>query len=336
MTRQRAHVPIGVLVVAALGLGLATYLVVLHGARDIARALAGIGWGMIAIALAHLAQVVLSGRGWHAVARVEHAASMWIFVMARWIREGVSGLLPLTQIGGEVVSIRIVALHGVPNGVAASSMIADLGTQIASQALFTLLGLTMLIVDGHQGPVIQWTVLGLLASVSVLPAFFFAQRHGLLHATENLFIRIADRFPAFKGSSLEGLHDSIHRIFRQPQALLTSFHAHLLSWLIGALEIWLILHFLGADLGFREALVIESLSQVVRSVAFAVPGALGVQEGGFMLLGALYGLPPTTCLALSLAKRVRELVLGVPALLTWQFVEGRRWWTRRRQIPESG
>ena len=66
MTRQRAHVRVGVLVVAALGLGLATYLVVLHGVRDIARALAGIGWGIFAIASAHLAQVVLSGRGWHA------------------------------------------------------------------------------------------------------------------------------------------------------------------------------------------------------------------------------------------------------------------------------
>lgn len=332
--RARGHAQIGVLVIAALGLSLAAYLVVHHGVRDIARSLAGIGWGMLAIVVAHLAQVVLSGRGWHALARVEHEAPVWVFIMARWIREGVSGLLPLTQIGGEVVSIRIVALHGVRNAAAASSMIADLGTQIVSQAFFTLLGLSMLVVGGYQGAVVQWTVLCLVASVSVLPAFFIAQRRGLLRATENLFIKLADRFPAFKGSSLDGLHDSIHRIFRQPPALISSFHAHLLSWLLGAFEIWLILHFLGTGLGLREALVIESLSQVVRSVAFAVPAALGVQEGGFMLLGALYGLPAPTCLALSLAKRVRELLLGVPALLTWQYVEGRRWWTRRRRVRE--
>jgi putative membrane protein len=327
--RQGGHVKIGVLVLAALGLALAAYLVVHHGARDIAEALAGIGWGMLAILAAHAAQVLLSARGWHAVARVEQMAPVWVFLLARWIREAVSGLLPLTQIGGEVVSIRIVVLHGVRNSIAASSMIADLGTQIVSQAIFTLLGLAMLLVDGHQGPVIEWTVLGLLASLSVLPAFFFAQRRGLLRATENLFIELADRFPAFKGSSLDGLHDSIHRIFRRPPALIRSFHSHLLSWLLGAFEIWLILYFLGAEVGLREALVIESLSQVVRSVAFAVPSALGVQEGGFMLLGAIYGLSPQTGLALSLAKRVRELLLGLPALLVWQYLEGRHWWTRR-------
>ena len=333
--RDHGYVQIGVLVIAALGLGIAAYLVVHHGARDIASALAGIGWGMLVIIAAHAAQVVLSGHGWHAVASIEHAAPVRVFVLARWIREAVNGLLPLTQIGGEVVSLRILVLNGFRSGIAASTMIVDLGTQIMSQAIFTLLGLAMLIVDGHHGPVIEWTVIGLLASLSVLPAFFFAQRRGLLHATEDLFIKLVDRFPAFQGSSLDGLHDSIHRLFRQPLALLKSFNAHLLSWLLGAFEIWLILHFLGADASPREALVIESLSQVIRSVAFAVPGALGVQEGGFMLLGALYGLPPQTCLALSLAKRVRELLLGVPALLIWQTLEGRRWWARRRRTPEQ-
>lgn len=326
----RGSISLSVLVIAGVGLLLATGLVIHFGARDIAAAVAGIGWGMGAIVLAHIAQIWLSGQGWQAVASVARHAPVWVFAQARWIRESVSALLPLTQIGGEIVSIRVVVLHGFRSGLAAASMIADLAAQILSQAVFTLLGLSLLIIDGHQGPVVEWTVVGLLASLAVLPAFFFAQRRGLLRSTEALFIRIADRFPAFKGASLDGLHDGIHQLFAQPLALLRSFNAHLLSWLLGAFEIWLILHFLGVSLGAREALVIESLSQVVRSVAFAVPGALGVQEGGFMLIGAIYGLSPQTALALSLAKRVREIILGVPGLLAWQWLEGRRWWLRRR------
>jgi len=54
-----------------------------------------------------------------------------------------------------------------------------------------------------------------------------------------------------------------------------------------------------------------------------VPGALGVQEGGCVVLSAALGIGPETGLALSLIKRVRELVLGVPALLVWHFAEGR-------------
>jgi hypothetical protein len=56
----------------------------------------------------------------------------------------------------------------------------------------------------------------------------------------------------------------------------------------------------------------------VRAGAFAVPGALGVQEGGYVMLGRVVGIGPEIALALSLAKRVRELVLGIPGLIAWQ------------------
>ncbi len=71
-------------------------------------------------------------------------------------------------------------------------------------------------------------------------------------------------------------------------------------------------------------MLLESLILAVRASAFFVPGALGVQEGAFVLLGAVIGLSPEVALALSLIKRFRELVIGVPALLVWQFAEGRQ------------
>ena len=62
--------------------------------------------------------------------------------------------------------------------------------------------------------------------------------------------------------------------------------------------------------------------QAVRGAAFAIPGALGVQEGGYLLLAPLAGLHPDTALALSLAKRAREVLLGVPGLLHLHASEG--------------
>jgi hypothetical protein len=38
---------------------------------------------------------------------------------------------------------------------------------------------------------------------------------------------------------------------------------------------------------------------------------------------------PETALALSLVKRVRELLLGVPGLIVWQIAEGRHWLRKR-------
>ena len=71
-------------------------------------------------------------------------------------------------------------------------------------------------------------------------------------------------------------------------------------------------------------IVIESLLYAVRSVAFAVPNAVGVQEGAYIMLGAAFGLTPEVALALSLLKRARDLVIGVPALIAWQILESRR------------
>jgi hypothetical protein len=67
--------------------------------------------------------------------------------------------------------------------------------------------------------------------------------------------------------------------------------------------------------------VIESLAQAVRSVAFFVPGAVGVQEGGFVVVGALFGVPSDAALSISLTKRIRELGLGLPGLAAWQLQE---------------
>jgi hypothetical protein len=78
-----------------------------------------------------------------------------------------------------------------------------------------------------------------------------------------------------------------------------------------------------------EALILESLGQAIRAAAFAIPGALGVQESGFIVLGGVLGVPPAPSLALSLVKRARELALGLPGLIAWQITEGRDAWRPR-------
>lgn len=88
-----------------------------------------------------------------------------------------------------------------------------------------------------------------------------------------------------------------------------------------SLEIWLALYFLGARVSLAEAVVIESLIQAVSSVAFFVPGGLGVQEGGFVLIGGALGLDPSICLALAGARRIRDLLIFVPGLFAWQIAE---------------
>ncbi|HEV7832732.1 MAG TPA: lysylphosphatidylglycerol synthase domain-containing protein, partial [Caballeronia sp.] len=91
-----------------------------------------------------------------------------------------------------------------------------------------------------------------------------------------------------------------------------------LQCLATSLEIWLALYFLGSPISFAEAVMLESLIQALSSAAFFVPGALGIQEGGFVLIGGALGLDPSVSLALAGARRLRDLLVFVPGLFAWQ------------------
>jgi hypothetical protein len=71
------------------------------------------------------------------------------------------------------------------------------------------------------------------------------------------------------------------------------------------------------------AVAIEAVVQATRTIGFAVPGAVGLQEGAFLLAGAALGLPGEAALALALVKRGREIATGLPALFVWPFLERR-------------
>jgi uncharacterized membrane protein YbhN (UPF0104 family) len=106
-------------------------------------------------------------------------------------------------------------------------------------------------------------------------------------------------------------------------ALAQASAIHVLAWALGTFEVWLALTAMGVHVGLAEALVIESLGMAARSAGFVVPGALGVQEAGFILVCGLFQIHPDTAIALSMVKRVRELAVGLPGLIAWQWSEGK-------------
>ena len=79
-----------------------------------------------------------------------------------------------------------------------------------------------------------------------------------------------------------------------------------------------------------EAVAIESLGQGTRAAAFVLPGGLGVQDGTLAAASAIFGVPAEVALAMALIKRVPDLVLGIPALLAWQTLEGRQLLSKRK------
>jgi uncharacterized membrane protein YbhN (UPF0104 family) len=99
---------------------------------------------------------------------------------------------------------------------------------------------------------------------------------------------------------------------------------HLLCWVLGAGEAWVTLRLMGVDAGLGQALVVDSLGTAFRTLGFLVPGALGVQEAGYVIICALFGISPAGAVAFSLARRGRDLLIGLAGLGLWQMLEVRK------------
>ena len=304
----------------ALGLAVALSLIAANHAGQIAAAIAGAGWGIVLVIALHLPQTAASALGWRPLILGARPGFPLLFRL-RFVREAVNALLPVAQVGGDVVRARLLAQTGVPLDVSAASCTADLTMEMAAQAAFTLLGVAALFAGPRSQAAEGLAVGGAVAAVAVAAGFLAAQRLGLVGRLSGLLVRLGERarWPALGG--LQGLGEAVQRIYAQPGRLAASGAVHLVAWLLGVLETGAGLWALRLHPSWREALVVESLGQVVRALGFAIPGALGVQEGGYVLICSLFGIAPSEALALSLIRRVREIALGVPGLMLWQWSE---------------
>jgi len=122
-------------------------------------------------------------------------------------------------------------------------------------------------------------------------------------------------------TAIEALYDS-------PPRLAASAALHLLAWGASGGGTFIGFRLVGGHITLLNAIALEALLCAIRSIAAFVPAAIGVQEAGYAMLAPLFGLPAEMGLAVSLLKRAREIVLGVPALLYWQAFESRRAFTQ--------
>ena len=327
MSEHAKHVGVkaGLAVSAVLGIVSAVWLVAHFGLPEVGEAFLAIGWlGLAAMCAVHAVSLVLCALSWRVLIIDAPPAIALSCLWARWLRDGIGNILPIFPAAGEVLAARELGLRGVQAGTAAGSTIVDMTAEMVSQLLFTLLGLGLLVWQRPQTDYI-WRLSGGLGLATVLVAgFIIAQRKGLLRLLESLPAKLGMTQSWASLPEAQSIHTAIQRIYDEPTRVAGSVAIHVTAWIAGAAEAWTALWFMGHPISFCAVLIIESLVFALRTMAFAVPWAAGVQEGGYVMLGALFGLSPEVALALSLLKRARELSTGVPALLIWQASELRK------------
>lgn len=320
----------GVALCALAGIGLGTALILYFGLEQVGEAFLTAGWrGLAAMTGVYFAALVVCALAWRQLAIAPPRKATLIFHWARLLRDSVGNILAVVPAAGEIIAARELAIYGFSAGSAGATTIVDLTMEIVSLILFALLGLAILSWQ-QPGESIAWWSLGALAvSAVAMAGFIAAQRGGLFRFLESLADRLGLTAPWSEPDQSRSIHAAINDIYRVTSRPIASGALHFVAWVVGSGEAWLALSFMGHPLSFSDVLVIESLLLSLRMAVF-VPWAAGVQEGGYIALGALFGLGPDIALGLSLLKRAREILTGVPCLLVWQALETRRLWRTSR------
>jgi putative membrane protein len=308
------------------GLLLLIGLVVHEGLPDILQAFARAGWLLLLLVPARLVPLALDAQGWRILLEPidrQRRATLPFLLWVAAVREAIGRLLPVAGIGGEVVGIRLCRLRLDDTTAVAATVIIEILITIVVQYLFCGLGI-LLITLTAPGIGQLWTIsLGLLLSLPIPVVVFFLLKHGAVFERIETFAKHLLGAKNRLAIGLDGtrLDKEVHRLFSQPGRLARTLAWQLAGYVIGSAETWFALKLLGHPVDIGAAIAIEALTQAVRHATFIVPGGLGIQEAGVMVLAGLAGVSGDVALSLALIKRMREVLFGVPALLSWQWVE---------------
>lgn len=310
--------PLAILAFLA-GAALTIFLLVRAGLEPVTSALASLGLsGLSIIALAHVPIIGMLGGAWWAIGRAPFGPRLPHFIWARAVRDAAAEALPFSQVGGYVIGARALSLSGAAAVSSGVSTFLDLVLEFLAKLPYVLLGLAILQLLKSSTATLAATIafaIGLFALALVL-------RPGARTLSAGWMDRLIRRWPRL-ADSRQRIATALAQMSSQPAAISASLALHFVSWIAGAGETWLIFHLMGLPISLAAALVIDSLLGALRMVAFFVPGAIGVQEGGYVLLCGLFGLPPGAALAFSFGRRARDLLIAAPVLLSWQLLEGK-------------
>ena len=239
----------------------------------------------------------------------------WRVFMIRTAGEVVNTTTPAGYVGGEPLKASLLRKHHVPMEEAFTSVIIAKTTMTIAEVVFILLGISLgvWLLGGNDSS--GQTVAAAVLSVGLLAlgtaAFVFVQRQGLctwfLESLRKIGVKI--KYLEAREEKLRSLDRAILRFYRHKRpAFCASTGLFFLGWMSEALEVYVIIYVLGGPAMALSAISIAALSVFIKSSTFFIPGSLGAQDGGNLLLLNAFGYSDVTGITFALVRRFRELV----------------------------
>ena len=305
----------------SLGAGLVIRAATLRltGIDELVRDLSTMGSGLAVVVLIEGLSVVFNTAGWMlAFPPGERTVGGGRLLGVRLAGDAVNYLTPSATVGGELLRIRLLAGLGPASVTWASVGAAKLG-QTAAQISFVCLGLALVLPQFTRLSPWMGGLLGISVAVLAGAALVQLVGRGIWTTLGGIARRLAlARFlPGTWTDPGRQMDLALRRLgAARVVAVLGCFLA---GWAVGAVEIYVILAWVGGPVDWQTALALEIGSVLVDGIFFFVPAKIGTQEGGKVLLFAMLGLDPARGLTVGVVRRIRELTyagLGL-AVLAW-------------------
>jgi putative membrane protein len=307
-----------------LGLAVAIALIAWRGIDTVSAAMAALGAGVLVLPLIYAPHIFGAATSWSLLFPQGRRPAFRVTLHAIWVGISVETLLPLGGLAAEIVKARLLIRAGVRPADAASLAVVDMTVQIVTLLFWGVIGACALI-DTSTVDTLFWPAVGgagvLLIAVALL---LYAQHAGLVGALARQGARKlnSERWRGITDGA-EHLDRTVREIYDRPARIMLAVLIRCCTRGLMAVEIWVAAWLMEHPIPADNAAMFIGVVGTLRAFTFVIPGGWGLQEGAYVLLGQLVGVPADIALALSLASRAREIMLGVPALLTWQVAESR-------------
>ena len=274
------------------------------------------------IILIHIPTLFFDAMAWKVFIKNENFSILWSFIIT-WVSQASGKFFPTGTVTGEFIRIYLGTKKGLSFHESSSTVFADL--VIATFSLFLIASLSFLIVLSNNVIFFQndnnfYIVISLLILLGGCVFFYFFINRRLLR----FFLNVKNPLNfKLKRNNIKLLLKVDYSLFKISSNKLNIFKAtitRLLGWISGALEIYVFLMIINVEVSFVDVILIEAFTGLIRSVVFFIPAGLGIQELAFVIIGSHVGLSDSVSFSMAIGRRIREIGVGLPAILTWFFV----------------
>jgi len=307
----------------AVGLVVLGFIIAETDLAEVGARVAEVGFGIVVLVAIYFAAFAIDSLTWQMAIPSIPLDPVWAYRVwkLRMVGESFNAVIPAGGMGGEPVKAVMLKTHyGVSYREGTASLILAKTINMIALVIFLIAGFALMIRSEALPGTYEYVAgAGLLAFAVGVFLFFVIQRLSITSLTGTWVSRW--RIGRRVEDILHHIHDMddrlVHFYTRARGRFAGALALALVNWLLGVVEIYYTLVFLGHPITWAEAWIIEAVAQMVRTGAFFIPAAIGVQEGAFLLVcGAITGSPPLG-LAVSVVRRIREIIW-----IVWGFVLG--------------